>query len=201
MLQEPPAVFLRLTIDGFELEPDLATLADIRTATARRADERARQLADAQQTTAQLEQQVVQLEQQVAQFRQATLTVSTAAALAACDEEKLALAKQLNDGETLLNATNLQLLQLHAQFDEADRALRDHNDAQLRPVLQEAPHASDDASVLRLKVYRLLGVLIEPRGDGETAVLYSKQTGTTSVLPLDGQYLDYFVANYLWERV
>lgn len=64
--------------------------------------------------------------------------------------------------------------------------------------------AVDDEVLLRLKVYRSLGIDIErDEKDGEwsRAVVRSDKRGDVYVVNMDKKFSRYFYANYFWERL
>ncbi|KAK9450676.1 Spc24 subunit of Ndc80-domain-containing protein [Limtongia smithiae] len=122
----------------------------------------------------------------------------------ALDRQKFALAKNINDLESAYNSSEATLARLNDELNK----LRNED------VLETESGAQQDSTVavnmltllscrLLLKVYRSLGISLEPDDAGgySRAVVWSQQSNDIHTLNLDKSYSNYFIANYLWDMM
>ena len=114
------------------------------------------------------------------------------------DTQKFRVAKAASDaeveGERLegeRDALRARLAELDAQGVEGDEASR------------AARRAAEDPLVLRLKVYRSLGIDVEPddKGGYSKAVVRNSAKGDVHVINVDPKFSRYFYADYFWSSL
>ncbi|ODQ80883.1 hypothetical protein BABINDRAFT_166452 [Babjeviella inositovora NRRL Y-12698] len=214
MLEEIPAVLLRSTIDNFQLEPDLQTVDRINDSISLLKTSRENQINEETTILANLTRQLEISENSLKEFQGSEPVLATAEQLQENERKKFTLAKNLNDLEMQLNNLNLQLNKLNNEYDKADQEYNNFIAYQEEVPLSsglDGVTASDDSTVLKLKLYRSLGIKIEQPGMAapdtnpsdllEKVVIYNKVQDTTNILKLDEKYSDYFVSNYVWDRI
>lgn len=126
------------------------------------------------------------------------------------DNIKVSIAKNLNDLESSLNTLKLSKSTLLTEL----TTLKSHLDEQFSKYLQD-PYGdtlaendrlvNQNSHVLKINLFRNLGVRIEnfneSEEDKDRIVIYNKETDLSSVLKVDEKYSDYFISNYIWERL
>ena len=64
-----------------------------------------------------------------------------------------------------------------------------------------------DSKAIKINIYKNLGVEIESGEEGETenkqdkVIIYNKETNLSSILNIDDKYSEYFITNYIWDRL
>ncbi|CAG9939093.1 unnamed protein product [Clonostachys rosea f. rosea IK726] len=112
----------------------------------------------------------------------------------------------LRDEETSLKKLNRQLNTFTSQYEDLSTAhsSADHASKISRLDTKKRRDAVDDEVLLRLKVYRSLGIDIErDERDGEwsKAVVRNDRKGDVHVVNMDKKFSRYFYANYFWSTL
>lgn len=219
MLGEDPGALVASTIENFETDPDLASLNRINE-TMKQTELKRKTRIDA------LEAELAELQAMLDEKKQEldSLSVPDDAMMESLNELgntkvsadqdlfkimnnksseldslKVSLAKQLSDLESTINQMNMTKLSLIKQKEE----LTNQKELALTNSLIE----NRNSSTMKISLYRLLGVHIEPgqAREGETAndkvIMFNRENNLTSILELDEKYSDYFISNYIWDRL
>lgn len=115
------------------------------------------------------------------------------------DNLKLSLAKNLNDLESQINSMNIMKKDMTEKYELAKLK----NDNLINDNILKNP----DSKAIKINIYKNLGVEIENNEDNETGnsqdkvVIYNKETNLSSILNIDEKYSEYFVTNYIWDRI
>ncbi|EED13187.1 conserved hypothetical protein [Talaromyces stipitatus ATCC 10500] len=113
------------------------------------------------------------------------------------DAQKFRIAKAASDleieSERLegdLEMLKERLAELEAQGLEGDETVRREREA-------------DDATILRLKVYRSLGIDVEAddAGNYNKAIIRNSRKGDVHVVKIDPKFSRFFYANYFWQTM
>ncbi|KAL7663599.1 Kinetochore protein Spc24 [[Candida] zeylanoides] len=220
---ESYTVLFDTVVESFEIQPDLAILANIDEHVAgtrqQRLDlvERHRaQIASLQRQHAQLVRQVATLTDphhtapeilsQLGAPRPAgdslfTLFDRTSAEL---DGRKVELAKNLNDLESQINALHMARARLESTLADLD--------ARSQRLLDEDLVQNPDSKIMKINLYKSLGVLVEPAAADAAAdaaataapdrvLIYNRENDLTNILDVSDKYSDYFVTNHIWDRL
>lgn len=109
------------------------------------------------------------------------------------DREKFALAKAINELESTNDHNSAGLLKLKRELEE----LIDED------VLDTATSDVEDSTLLKLKVFRSLGVSFDgDRPETHTkALIQSSTQNNLYTLSLDKQYSNFFISNYIWDKM
>ncbi|KAL7269864.1 putative kinetochore protein spc24 [Rhizina undulata] len=107
------------------------------------------------------------------------------------DKEKFSLAKKVNDIDSGMHALEGQLARLREELEAVDS----------EDAVQQAMEA-EDGTVLRLKVYRSLGMDIEGDGAGgyNKVVIRNPAKGDVHVVNIENKFSTFFYANYFWNN-
>ncbi|KAK6464263.1 Spc24 subunit of Ndc80-domain-containing protein [Scheffersomyces coipomensis] len=142
------------------------------------------------------------------------------------DDLKVLIAKNLNDLESSINSLKLNKnnltkelnelkLKLSNVFDDNDKSSQNNESQEL---------LEQDSSILQINLFRNLGVRIETFDNTDLddsnidnsqqstssssqsrsidhIIIHNKESNLTNVLKVEPQYSDYFISNYVWERL
>jgi kinetochore protein Spc24, fungi type len=194
----PASQLIRHTIHNFNIAPDRQAISRVHDSLSTLQSARELRLNDATTTLKKLARTLSTLSSQHEELVSGHSSTAHASEIARLDTQKFRTAKACSDlemeGERLAaTAAELgaRLAELEAQGVEGgvDVAAKD-------PV--------DDEVLLRLKVYRSLGIEIERDGqDGEfsRAVVRNDRKGDVHVVNMDKNFSRFFYANYFWNTL
>lgn len=215
MFDESPGKLVQESIDGFEIDGDVYSvdrieraIADtklLRSAAIEAHETRINQLEHAQETLV----SEVGLLTQVSGINRDTLNQLGGESVAESasdnifaamnrksyelDKMKLTFAKTLNDLESQLNAMRIQKSSLDHTYSKLTQQMED--------IVSENVANNPDSRVMKINIYRSLGVTIEPSGAGDKVFIYNRETDVSSVLDVSDKYSDYFITNHVWDRL
>ncbi|CUM52174.1 unnamed protein product [Debaryomyces tyrocola] len=115
------------------------------------------------------------------------------------DNLKLSLAKNLNDLESQINSMNITKKDLMEKYE----LVKMKNDNLINDNILKNP----DSKAIKINIYKNLGVEIESGDEGESenkhdkVIIYNKETNLSSILNIDDKYSEYFITNYIWDRL
>lgn len=109
------------------------------------------------------------------------------------DREKFALAKAINELEASNDHNSAGLLKLKHELEELME----------EDVLDTATSDVEDSTLLKLKVFRSLGVSFDgDRPEAHTKALIQSSTyNNLYTLSLDKQYSNFFISNFIWDKM
>lgn len=109
------------------------------------------------------------------------------------DKEKFALAKNINELEASNNHNSASLSKLRKELE----------DSLEEDVLDTTTSDIDDSTLLKLKVFRSLGISFDgDKPENHTkALIQSTSNNSLYTLSLDKQYGSYFISNYIWDKL
>ncbi|KAI1853250.1 hypothetical protein JX265_000251 [Neoarthrinium moseri] len=203
ILEEDPAALIRHTIHNFNIAPDRNAVSRVQDSLSTLQSARDLRLGESAAQLKKLTRTLATLSAQHDELVGAHSSTAHASEIARLDTQKFRTAKACSDlemeGERLAGtAADLaaRLAELEAQGVEGDAA-----DAARRkdPV--------EDEVLLRLKVYRSLGIDIErdakDGGNGEftRAVVRNDRKGDVHVVNMDKNFSRFFYANYFWSSM
>lgn len=215
MLGEDPGELVSSTIESFETDPDLASLARINDTMAQteairtaKLDALTKEITELEAKLAERKKEVESLNMQSDSFLETLNTLGNTkvgrdegvfkamnSKSSELDSLKVSLAKQLSDLESTINQMHMSKISLSKQRDE----LAEQKEHALANTVVE----NRNSSTMKISLYRSLGLHIEPGKDSENdrVLVFNKETNLTSVLELDEKYSDYFISNYIWDRL
>ena len=153
---------------------------------------------DVETSLKKLSRQLNTLSSQHAEVTSAHSATDHASKIATLDTRKFRTAKAASDAETEAERLAQQAADLSARLQELDLQGVDGDEVARRH------DAVDDEVLLRLKVYRSLGIDIERDDrDGEwtRAVVRNDRKGDVHVVNMDKKFSRYFYANYFWQTL
>ncbi|KAL4992209.1 putative kinetochore protein spc24 [Aspergillus falconensis] len=197
LLDENPSTLIHHTIGNFNIAPDKQAVSRINDSLATLQQSRELRMREAESSLRKLSRHLQSLTTQHEEAVAAHDTSKHAAAMVELDTKKFRIAKAASELEieserleSELEMLKERLADLEAQGLEGDEAMRREREA-------------DDAILLRLKIYRALGIDIEPdeAGNFTKAVIRNSHKGDVHVVNLDPKFSRFFYANYFWSTM
>ncbi|KAL2872829.1 kinetochore Spc24 family protein [Aspergillus lucknowensis] len=197
LLDENPATLIHHTIGNFNIQPDkqaVSRINDSLTTLQQSRDLRAR---EAESSLRKLSRHLQALNTQHEEAVAAHDASKHAAAMVELDTKKFRIAKAASELEieserleSELEMLKERLADLEAQGIEGDETTRREREA-------------EDAILLRLKIYRALGIDIEADESGNftKAVIRNSRKGDVHVVNLDPKFSRFFYSNYFWSTM
>ncbi|KAL4920188.1 putative kinetochore protein spc24 [Aspergillus aurantiobrunneus] len=197
LLDENPATLIHHTIGNFNIAPDKQALSRINDSLATLQQSRDLRMREAESSLRKLSRHLQSLNTQHEEAVSAHDASKHAGAMVELDTKKFRIAKSASELEieserleSELEMLKERLADLEAQGLEGDEATRREREA-------------DDAILLRLKIYRALGIDIEPdeAGNFTKAVIRNSRKGDVHVVNLDPKFSRFFYSNYFWSTM
>jgi kinetochore protein Spc24 len=187
-------------VNNFNIGPDKTAISRIHDSLSTLQSARDLRVADAESALKKLSRTLHTLQSQHEELVSTHSSTAHASEIARLDTQKFRIAKATSDlemeGERLAStaadlSARLQELELQGVEGASDGAAKRRD-----PV--------EDEVLLRLKVYRSLGIEIERDGkDGEfaKAVVRNDRKGDVHVVNMDKKFSRFFYANYFWQTL
>ncbi|KAM0669709.1 hypothetical protein ACQRIT_002158 [Beauveria bassiana] len=200
LLSEDPATLIRHTIENFNIHPDKLAVSRVGESLSTLQQARDLRLREAESSLKQLARQLSALSQQQASLAAAHAAADHASVISDLDTHKFRTAKAASDAEAEAERVALQAADLAARLQELE----------LQGVEGDLGGGGkrgdfvDDEVLLRLKVYRSLGIEIErdeESGEWAKAVIRNDRKGDVHVVNMDKKFSRYFYANYFWKTL
>ncbi|KAL9114448.1 MAG: hypothetical protein Q9227_001529 [Pyrenula ochraceoflavens] len=197
LLDEDPKVLISETITNFNIGPDKGALSRINESLSTLQETRADRMRESENALRKLSRNLQTLNNQ---HRETVLSQNQSnhvVEISELDTKKFRTAKAVNDLEsenerleTELEALKMRLAELEAQGAEGGEVARREREA-------------DDPTVLRLAIYRRLGIEAEPDADGNftKAIIRNSKKGDVHVVNMDPRMSKQFYASYFWQTM
>ncbi|PYH49242.1 kinetochore Spc24 family protein [Aspergillus saccharolyticus JOP 1030-1] len=197
LLDESPATLIHHTIGNFNIQPDKQAVTRINDSLATLQQSRELRMREAESALRKLSRHLSALNNQQEEALAAHDAGKHAAEMVELDTKKFRIAKAATEleieSERLegeLEMLKERLADLEAQGVEGDEPTRREREM-------------DDATLLRLKIYRSLGVDIEAdeTGNFNKAVIRNSRKGDVHVVNIDPKFSRFFYSNYFWSTM
>ncbi|KAB8076627.1 putative kinetochore protein spc24 [Aspergillus leporis] len=197
LLDESPGTLIHHTIGNFNIQPDKQAVTRINDSLSTLQQSRELRMRDAESALRKLSRHLNSLNAQHEEAISAHDSGKHAADMVELDTKKFRIAKAATELEieserleSELEMLKERLADLEAQGLEGDEATRREREA-------------DDATILRLKIYRSLGVDIEAddAGNFNKAVIRNSRKGDVHVVNIDPKFSRFFYSNYFWSTM
>ncbi|KAL2159805.1 hypothetical protein VTH06DRAFT_1938 [Thermothelomyces fergusii] len=198
LLEEDPSTLIRHTIANFNIAPDKAAVSRVAESLSTLQQARELRLREAEATLRRLARSLNTLASQHAELTASHSSAQHASEIARLDTQKFRVAKAASDLEMETERLQAQLAELNARLQELELQGVDGGD----PAAGGAGGLLEDEVLLRLKVYRSLGIEIERDSkDGEfnRVVVRNDRKGDVHVVNIDRKFSRFFYANYFWQ--
>ncbi|KAF2969523.1 hypothetical protein GQX73_g4041 [Xylaria multiplex] len=197
LLDEDPATLIHHTINNFNTAPDKLAISRIQNNVSSLEQERERRLRDAE---AALKEYLNTQQTQYEELTSAHSSSAHASEISRLDTQKFRIAKATSDLEMETERLSSQAADLAARLQELElqgvEGMADEAAKRRDPV--------DDEVLLRLSVYRSLGIDVErDEKDGEfcKAIVRNDRKGDVHVVNIDKKFSRFFYANYFWQTI
>lgn len=198
MLTKPFLQLISHTVNNFNIQPDKQAVARVNGSLSTLQEARNLRIRDAEASLKKLSRQLNTLSSQHDDLVDAHSSSDHASNIAHLDTKKFRTAKAASDAEVEAERLAQQAADLNARLQELELQGVEGDEAARRR------DAVDDEVLLRLKVYRSLGIDIErDEKDGEwsRAVVRNDRKGDVHVVNMDRKFSRYFYANYFWSTL
>ncbi|KAF2135560.1 uncharacterized protein K452DRAFT_330153 [Aplosporella prunicola CBS 121167] len=196
LLDEDPATLIHQCATNFNIAPDRSALSRISTSQTHLSAFRSHHLGDQKATLQKLSRQLSSLQSQHSLTTSAHNPAAHAAEILRLDTQKFRVAKHVSDLEIEEERLEAELEMLRAQAEELD--------AQGVEGGERVGMSEEDAVVLKLKVYRSLGIDIDAdpvSGAYNKAVIRNAAKGDVHVVNIDPKFSRFFYAKYFWDTL
>jgi len=197
LLDDDPATLIHHTIGNFNINPDKQAVMRINESLATMQQSRELHNREAESALRKLSRNLKALETHHEDTVAAHDPAKHAADIIELDTQKFRIAKAASEleieSERLegeLEMLRERLAELDAQGLEGDESARREREA-------------EDATILRLKIYRSLGIDVKADGGGNynKAVIRNSHKGDVHVINIDPKFSRFFYANYFWQNM
>ncbi|KAE8139955.1 putative kinetochore protein spc24 [Aspergillus pseudotamarii] len=197
LLDENPGTLIHHTIGNFNIQPDKQAVTRINDSLSTLQQSRELRMREAESSLRKLSRHLHTLNAQHEEAVAAHDSSKHAADMVELDTKKFRIAKAATELEieserleSELEMLKERLADLEAQGLEGDEATRREREL-------------DDATILRLKIYRSLGVDIEAdnAGNFNKAVIRNSRKGDVHVVNIDPKFSRFFYSNYFWSTL
>lgn len=218
MLHEKPEDLIQSSIESFEIEPDLLTLERIDENILKILQHRQDVIKQFQDHNHQLSTRINDLNRGINKLMDVgnyqlptvgaegldleTTTSSSGDILKLIskrkhelDNHKLTVAKQLNDLESMINSQHVhkihqdnQLAELMTQYDN---------------IINQNILEYKNSNTMKINLFKLLGIVIDknPEKDQDLVLIYNEKYGVSNILDIDDNLNDYFISNFIWDKL
>lgn len=197
LLDEDPATLIHHTIGNFNIHPDKIAIGRINESLSTLQQARDLRIRDGDNALKKLSRNYQTLSTQHTETVSAHSSTDHASQIVELDTQKFRVAKAASDleieGERLeqeLEGLKGKLQTLDMQGIEGDKAMKARRDL-------------EDPTILKLKVYRSLGIDLDLDSTGvcNKATIRNTQKGDVHVVNVDPKFSKFFYANYFWQTL
>ncbi|KAI1409131.1 Spc24-domain-containing protein [Hypoxylon sp. FL1857] len=200
LLDEDPATLIHHTINNFNIAPDKLAVSRIGDSLSTLKQARELRIKEAETSLKKLARSLNTLQTQHEELTSAHSSSEHASEISRLDTQKFRIAKAVSDLEMEAERLSSQQADLAARLQELElqgiEGSPDEAAKRRDPV--------DDEVLLRLKVYRSLGIDLErDEKDGEfsRAIVRNDRKGDVHVINMDKKFSRFFYANYFWQTL
>ncbi|KAG9769647.1 hypothetical protein KCU88_g6806, partial [Aureobasidium melanogenum] len=197
LLDEDPATLIRATVSNFNIAPDKAALSRVNDSLSTLQQSRELRIRDADTVLRKLSRQLATLSSQHREVLSSHDSGRHASEIVQLDTKKFRIAKQASELEAEserleaeLESLKSRLADLEEQGVEGDENARRAREA-------------DDPTILRLWLYRSLGISLEQdeAGNYNKATIGNTKRGDVHVVNIDPKFSRWFYADYFWQTM
>lgn len=197
-----PPQLIRHTITNFNIAPDKLCVARVSESLTALQQARDLRLGDAEDSLKRLARTLNSLSSQHQDLTASHSSAAHASEIARLDTQKFRVAKGVSDLEMETERLQAQAADLSARLQELELQGVDGGD--FGTGTTGSSGGVEDEVLLRLKVYRSLGIDIErdeKEGEFSRAVVRNDRKGDVHVINIDRKFSRYFYANYFWQTL
>ncbi|KIW90163.1 uncharacterized protein Z519_08806 [Cladophialophora bantiana CBS 173.52] len=197
LLDEDPSTLIRATISNFNIAPDKAALSRVNDSLSTLQQSRELRIRDAENALRKLSRQLATLSSQHREVLSGHDSGRHASEIVQLDTKKFRIAKQASEleAESERLESELDRLKLRLSYLEEQGVEGDENVRAAREI--------DDPTILRLWLYRSLGIALEQdeAGNYNKATIANTKKGDVHVVNIDPKFSKWFYADYFWQTM
>ncbi|EXJ65744.1 kinetochore protein spc24 [Cladophialophora psammophila CBS 110553] len=197
LLDEDPSTLIRATISNFNIAPDKAALSRVNDSLSTLQQSRELRIRDAENALRKLSRHLATLSSQHREVLSGHDSGRHTSEIVQLDTKKFRIAKQASELEAESERLEAELdrLKMRLSYLEAQGVEGDENTRQAREV--------DDPTILRLWLYRSLGIALEQdeAGNYNKATIANTKKGDVHVVNIDPKFSKWFYADYFWQSM
>ncbi|KAI1798879.1 Spc24-domain-containing protein [Daldinia bambusicola] len=200
LLDEDPATLIHHTINNFNIAPDKLAVSRIGDSLSTLKQARELRIKEAETSLKKLGRSLNTLQAQHEELTSQHSSAAHASEISRLDTQKFRIAKAVSDLEMEAERLSSQQADLAARLQELE--LQGLEGSPEEAAKRRDP--VDDEVLLRLKVYRSLGIELErDEKDGEfsRAIVRNDRKGDVHVVNMDKKFSRFFYANYFWQTL
>ncbi|ROW16685.1 hypothetical protein VPNG_01743 [Cytospora leucostoma] len=205
LLEEDPASLIHHTITNFSVHPDKAAVARVNDSISTLQQARDLRTKEAENALRKLSRQLSAMQAQHQELVSARSAAEHASEISRLDTQKFRTAKAASDLEMETERLSGQLADMAARLQELElQGVEGGGHGGGGGGGEEAGGLVEDEVLLRLKVYRSLGIDVERdarEGEFTRAVVRNDRKGDVHVVNLDKKFSRFFYANYFWQTL
>ncbi|EEQ92481.1 kinetochore-associated Ndc80 complex subunit spc24 [Blastomyces dermatitidis] len=197
LLEEDPATLIHHTIGNFNIQPDKLALTRITDSLSSLQQSRDLRTREAEISLRKLARNLNTLSAQHADNVSSHDPARHAASIVELDTKKFRIAKAASELEIESERLEGELEMLKARLAELDAQGLEGDEIARRE------RELDDSTILRLKIYRSLGIDVESdeAGNYNKAIIRNSRKGDVHVVNIDPKFSRFFYANYFWQTM
>ncbi|EEH42122.1 uncharacterized protein PADG_06942 [Paracoccidioides brasiliensis Pb18] len=197
LLEEDPATLIQHTIGNFNIQPDKLALTRINDSLSSLQQARDLRTREAEISLRKLARNLNTLNAQHAENVASHDPARHAASIVELDTKKFRIAKAASELEIESERLEGELEMLKARLAELDEQGLEGDE------LARRERELDDSTILRLKIYRSLGIDVEAdeSGNYNKAIIRNSRKGDVHVVNIDPKFSRFFYANYFWQTM
>ncbi|KAK2796315.1 kinetochore-associated Ndc80 complex subunit spc24 [Emmonsiellopsis sp. PD_5] len=197
LLEEDPATLIHHTIGNFNIQPDKLALTRITDSLSSLQQSRDLRTREAEISLRKLARNLDTLNAQHADNIASHDPSRHAAQVVELDTKKFRIAKAASELEIESERLEGELEMLKAKLAELDAQGLEGDE------LARREREVDDSTILRLKIYRSLGIDVEAdeAGNYNKAIIRNSGKGDVHVVNIDPKFSRFFYANYFWQTM
>ncbi|KIW72691.1 hypothetical protein PV04_00868 [Phialophora macrospora] len=197
LLDEDPATLIRATVSNFNIAPDKAALSRVNDSLSTLQQSRDLRTRDVETALRKLSRQLSTLSSQHRETISSHDSGRHASEIVQLDTKKFRIAKQASELEAESERLEAELERLKMRLADLDEqgVEGDENTRRAREA--------DDPTILRLWLYRSLGITLEQdeAGNYNKATIANKKKGDVHVVNIDPKFPKSFYADYFWQTM
>lgn len=197
LFDEDPAMLVQSTMANFHIETDKIAIGRINESLSTLQQARDLRIRDAESALKKLSRNHATMSQQHSEAVSSKSCADHASQILELDTQKFRAAKATSDLEIEGERLEQELEGLKARLHNLE--VEGIGGDEFAKTKREV----DDPTLLKLKLYRSLGIDVEADGAGNysKAIIRNNQKGDVHVINVDPKFSRYFYSNYLWQTM
>ncbi|EMR10833.1 hypothetical protein PNEG_00979 [Pneumocystis murina B123] len=188
-----PQELIQSTLSGFQIDLDLQSISRICERLDTISKNREIKQQNIKTISKNLERQLEISKSSIQAYENSPSRAEHASIILAMDRDKFSLAKNINELESSIHTLDTTYLRLKEELEELES----------EDIMKDNYEMTDDSTLLRLKIYRTLGIDLheDEAGNYVKAIIRNKNNNDMHVVNIEPRYSSFFYSNYLWDLI